>query len=392
MRALHAATFAVALSGILAGPARPQGARPPNPLGRPAWAGRFVGEDVEADLRPGPAPGEVAGTIVARGAAYPARGRVEPGSPARLVGTFTTESGVFDFEAGLDAGEGEAVLVLTSGGATYRLRRVDPGPLAPADDRPGSTAWRHPAGWVAFELPAGWQAQVTGDEGEVVVLTPGSDAAGAVVITGAPLDPDDRPRDPAALLAAHGEGLLAALDVRATTRRPVGDVTVGGLPGAVATWAGSRGGAPVEAWLVALRLADHAVAVVALADQGRLEGLLPGARRVVTTLRLTPPSPTPAAPVGPAGDLAGLTFRHVETFKGGSFYSALAFEAAGRVVRSQSMPGGATEAVGAWSLEGSTVRLRFDDGADALEVVRDGAGAPTALRRPDGRTYRRQGR
>lgn len=364
---------------------------PANPLAPPSWVGTF--SDGEVRLTVGPSAIGFTGTVTVGGRDLAARGTVEGG---RLSGEFELDGHRFSFTASLSPGD-PSTLVLVSDGVTRRLSRtpVDaaatapPGPTGPtargadalagADDRPGS-AWRHPAGWVAFELAPGWTVQQV--EEATVVVSPGA-ADAVVAVTGGPLEADDRERAPDDLMRESGPALLVELQVQAAgPPADAGAIVVRGVPGHVLVWSGTRGGAPVKVWVAGLRAPSHYALVVALAEAPRLEAHLPGLRRLVATLTLTPPPD--ASPV----DLAGSRFRHVETFPGGSFYSSYAFSAGGRVQRSLSGAGGATESAGAYAVDGEVVRLRFDDGEDALELVRGQGGAIVALRRSDGREYR----
>lgn len=361
---------------VLVAAAAPAAAQtpPPNPLARPpAWAGAFADAEARLELRPG---GEgFVGALSIAGRDLLAGGRVV--APTRLEGWFEVDGHRFAITATLD---GPDALTLVSDGHTRRLTRSAAGAARVVDDGP-ATRWLHPAGWVAFDLPAGWTLQRV--DAEVVLATCGDD--GALLVTGGALEAEDRGRATADLLREAGPGVLADLGVRpAGGPADDGPLEGRGLAGHALVWEGARGERPVRVWVAGLRAPAHYALVVLVADAARLDAHRAAARRVAASLTLTPP----AAPARQAVALAGRRFAHVETTPAGSFFAWFEFPDERRVKKTLSGMGGVSESWGTYAVDGEVVRLRFDDGEDALEVVRGDDGRVTALRRPGGRVYR----
>lgn len=92
-----------------------QGAPPP-PASNVEWAGKYVGDNLEFELRSTPLGG-LTGTLLFDGKTFLATGRANGNS---LSGNFRTESGSFAYEATLNGSQ----LDFSTGGTTYNLRRV----------------------------------------------------------------------------------------------------------------------------------------------------------------------------------------------------------------------------------------------------------------------------
>ncbi len=135
------------------------------------WTGKFVGDNLEFELRQTPLGG-LTGTLLFDGKTYLATGRANGNV---LSGNFRTESGSFAYEATLNG----AQLEFSTGGTAYLLRRVAgatggsnplsrtrpaPGVFGSATSQPASpvqpasgTLFKHGLGY-SLRLPSGWTA------------------------------------------------------------------------------------------------------------------------------------------------------------------------------------------------------------------------------------------
>ncbi|MEZ6187961.1 MAG: hypothetical protein R3F62_23505 [Planctomycetota bacterium] len=111
---------------------RPQPQPQPQPAQRDPFAGTRSGDGLEARLEGSVAQG-YRGSLTLKGQRYPLEARVEGGA---LRGTFQVEGHGFDVAARLEGG----LLLLESGGTTYRLRGSAPGRSQPGPRQGGQPA------------------------------------------------------------------------------------------------------------------------------------------------------------------------------------------------------------------------------------------------------------
>ncbi len=328
------------LTGCPPAPAPPAAALPP---AAPAseWAGTYRSEAMTLHLEP--AAGVLGGTIEFRGQRYPLQ--AQPGG-AGLSGSFTSDGASFE----LTAVRQDDALRLTTGGATYVLRRHAPAnPLAqaatppageaagpesaeakseaaasgeaprrePASDRPPLAgddwlSFTHSVG-LTFRHPADWTAQETEQGLALTPPDPSRNAQGpteAYLINALPAPGVTRPDAPQAV--QHLEELMASLFP--FLRREGGvEAVPGEEPGALLTWAGANpAGLKVRARLFATIREGTAFLLLAVGDAAQLPRREPAVRAIFHSFRYERP-PVDAALTG--------TWLHSETYISGSFSS-----------------------------------------------------------------------
>ncbi len=121
-----------------------QGALPQTAPGA-GWVGKYAGDNLEFELRQTPTGG-LGGTLVFDGKTYLATAAV---SGASLTGNFRADNTSFPYEATRNG----ANLDFSTGGTTYRLRRVQPTAAGMLFQHKFGFSLRLPADWTATEAP-----------------------------------------------------------------------------------------------------------------------------------------------------------------------------------------------------------------------------------------------
>lgn len=312
-----------------------------------------------------------AGSVTLRGRSFPLRAGV---GPEGLRGTFEAEGAEFPFTA-VPASGG---LVLSSGGASYRLARRAPpagvtnpvaAPAAPPDSEGG---WYRHATGAELRLPPGWRAQ---SSPLGVQLVPPDGAANEIyAVTGQPAPGIARPDDPRVQLTL--EALLASqipFLERAGAPEADGD-------GARFRWRGRHAltGAEIAA-VVTVRLLDgNAVGFLAVGECARVEPRHAAVAGVARSLRMGQGQRDPRL-VGSwhhwsyrgSSGLTGASYgtetrRQVLLAADGSAAEASSVESSGFVSGSAGWAGqGQEQRRGTWTAGDGTLFMRWNDGTSA---------------------------
>lgn len=264
-----------------------------------------------------------------------------------------------------------------------------------------ATTFAHPRGWFTFEMPEGWSVARQTDEG--LLVNPGlkeTDTLDALVsVVYGPLDATTAGADLPALfenvrpsiledLAAQGIQVVAAGSAPRVVMLAHGS-------GLVQEWKATAGGRGATVWLGGLVKNGYYLAVSCIVASGKEERFLPGAKRILHSVRPRPPERDRSAEQA----LVGVRFAATDTRPGGasgSFNTILEFTAGNRVKKTMIVSGrvglsgigGESVEWGTFEVVGDDVRLVFPDGEDTLRLSIE-EGQVVALQR-DGRVYRRR--
>lgn len=265
---------------------------------------------------------------------------------------------------------------------------VAPVEIAPAPPLSGLyegkvTTFRQADGFFSFEMPRGWSAE---EQAGVVAINPGlseGDTLDAMIlVTYGELSEDERGTPLERILADKEAELRTSFAEQQVTLAKAAQaprrITIDGLAGAEQEWRGEAGGHAVQLWLGAIVQREYYFGVVALVVEGREERFLPGARRMLASVK-------PKAPVRDReaeAELAGLEFARTTSFGGGgSMHTVYEFGSGGTVARRtmtsgsfgiDGSVGGESVARGTYMVVGPLAYLQFSDGQEVARVSREG--------------------
>ena len=263
------------------------------------------------------------------------------------------------------------------------------------------TTFTHPRDWFSFELPRDWS--VASQAGESLVVNPGltpADTLDALVFVSYGQLEADQPNEPLALFESARAAILQDLASQAieiaNADVPPRRVALAHTSGLVQEWLGKAGGRDVRVWLGGLVESEYYLAVTAVVLAEKVASFLPGAKRILHSVRPRPPERNRPAEQA----LVGARFAALETRPGGvsgSFSTFFEFGPGQRVKKTMTLSGiigldndvgGASEERGGYEVVGDEVLISLPSGQDALTLVVE-QETIVALRRGD-RVYRRR--
>jgi hypothetical protein len=260
-----------------------------------------------------------------------------------------------------------------------------------------ATTFTHPRGWFSFDMPQGWT--VARQTEGMLAINPGLTATdsldalivvhyGEIEVAQRHLDLGELFRSvrPAVLADLRSQGIDVVDD--GSSPRPVSLAHAAGIE---QQWPGRAGGRDVRVWLGGLAAEGHYLAVLAVTIADKTDRFLPGAKRILHSVRPSPPRRDPVAERA----LEGAQFSASDMRPGGSFTTVFEFSTSNRIKktmiasgRGAVLGGGASEEWGSYQVIGDEVRLSFRDETDALLLTIE-QGRVVGLQR-DGRIYRRR--
>ncbi len=242
--------------------------------------------------------------------------------------------------------------------------------------------FQHPRGWYSFDMPRAWSAEMASEEVVVVQpgLRPGDRIDAILLVTHGELEDQERSQTIEQLFASNQaeiRELMAELELKVEgADGPPERVLVGELPGAVQTWSGrTADGQPVTVWIGAVARREYFLAVVGVLVREQSGQYLPGLKRILTSLQLTPPERNTSL----EGLLAGRRIGSSSVHSGGSTTWLYDFFADGSFRRETIMSfsglgvsGGSSEERGRWEVIGDELFLYSSSGQEVARPVVEG--------------------